>query len=68
MGALWKAGQYVNGRAIFCLTDHSIASLVCQIRAGGRRVFINPDGKHGAVQSPSGNVPQSNGRPMKYSG
>ncbi len=26
-GARWKAGQQVNGRAIFCLTDHSIASL-----------------------------------------
>ena len=40
----------MNGRAIFCLTDHRIASRVCQIRTGGRRVFINCDGKHGAVR------------------
>jgi hypothetical protein len=50
MGARSKAGQSVNGRAIFCLTDHSSASRVCQIRTGGRRVFINCDGKHGAVR------------------
>ncbi|AMS33002.1 hypothetical protein AEM42_12615 [Betaproteobacteria bacterium UKL13-2] len=40
----------MNGRAIFCLTDHRIVSRVCQIRTGGGRVFINCDGKHGAVQ------------------
>jgi hypothetical protein len=40
----------VNGRAIFCLTDHSMAGRVCQISTRGRCVFINCDGKHGAVQ------------------
>jgi lysyl-tRNA synthetase class II len=50
MGARLKAGQSVNGRAIFCLTDHSIAGRVCQIRTGGGRIFINCDSKHGAVQ------------------
>ncbi len=50
MGARSKAGQEVKGRAIFCLTDHRIVSRVCQIRTGGGRVFINRDGKHGAVR------------------
>ena len=50
MGARSKAGEQVNGRAIFCLTDHRMASRVCQIRTGGGRVFINCDGKYGAVQ------------------
>jgi hypothetical protein len=43
-------GERVNGRAIFCLTDHGIASHVCQIRTGGGRVFITCDGNHGAVR------------------
>ncbi|HCG53716.1 MAG TPA: hypothetical protein DEX10_09990, partial [Betaproteobacteria bacterium] len=33
-----------NGRAILCLTDHSIAGRVCQISTRGRCVFINCDG------------------------
>jgi hypothetical protein len=37
MGARSKAGEQVNGRAIFRLTDHSIASRVCEMRMAKKR-------------------------------
>jgi hypothetical protein len=41
-----RAGERASGRAIFRLTDRSIACDVCQMRAGGGRVFVNCGGKH----------------------